>query len=154
MTRWRWLVLLFAPVLLGQRRLPDIGELMYQSRDYEINTCIREGGILVYDDATHLFSCTSAGALSGTLLRVTLTAGTRTVVSDARITSGSAVSCGCQVPTDGTGPSCNLGASWLARVRVTDVTDGSAVLIHAYALGDEEMVCMVTTLMPTPTPTP
>lgn len=149
-----FLLLLLVPLLLAQRRLPDIGELMYQSRDYQVNTCIREGGILIYDDSTHLFSCTTSGSISGSIVRVTLAAGTRTVLSDTRIAANSGVACGCLLPADQDGPSCNTEASWLARMRVAEITTGSAVLVHAYAIGNEEVSCLVTGLAATPTPAP
>lgn len=131
-----------AAVALGQSgQWPDIGILMDKSRDRQY---VSSGCPLKWDATQKLFKCASTVQLTGTVVQVTATAGYTTNVSNASVEATSRVSCGCE---GGAGTasyaSCNDGGRWLARLRVSSVSDGAFTLAHGYAIGDETLVCVI-----------
>src|SRR5512139_3670233 len=139
---WFALGMLIAVGVLAQA-LPDIGEILYRSRDYRN---VSSGCLLKYDKDRHEFVCASTGSgVLGTVVAVTLSPGVSTTVANADVTATAHVSCGCGEPGGpGAVAACNTGGLWIRGVHVASTTTGSFVIGHGFAEGDETVTCVIT----------
>lgn len=130
----------------SQQTTPDLARIFEQSEAYQKQDTL-DGCRWRYDKGSRKVVCVKR-------ILVTLTAGEQTVVSNPMIRAGSHVQCGCGAdgaalpagtPTPTTSPPvrCNERARWLGRYSVNSITNGSFVLYHSWARGDEQMACEI-----------
>lgn len=123
--------------IMGQV-LPDIGFLMYDSRD---RAYVDSGCPMKYDVGDRLFKCADDGVLRKTI-SVTLTAGSKTTVSDTDVRETSHILCGCMIGSAARA-ACNNRGRWISRLNVIDVSAGQFVLEHGRAMGNERISCAI-----------
>jgi hypothetical protein len=128
----------FAPVHAQQ--YPDVGKLIAQGTDHQVNTCIDTGAPLAYDAANQRLTCTTGS--SWVILPVTLSQGTLTTVTNTAITESTYVRCGCDVEVSAAeAPSCNIYGARLADKWVRSVQNGLFEIQTSYAIGNEAITC-------------
>ena len=155
MRSWLALFLFYALPLAHAQRLPDIGEQMRASRDYDnIFPCPggNEKGPLCYDVARVQFVCCSSlnggmhplliDLVAGTVTHVCATATTGcdvVTVGALGINEFSLVHCDCHATS---ALECNNGGRWLSGVRAANVATDAFDVRYDGALGNEEVVCV------------
>lgn len=121
--------------IMGQS-LPDIGIHMFQSRDHEY---VQDGWPMKFDSEQQLFREADKGVMRRSV-SVTLTAGTKSVVTNEYVTDDSKILCGC-FPGTSESHGCNRRGRSVAILSVTDVRDGEFDIEHGYAMGNERISC-------------
>ncbi len=122
----------------SQQTTPDLARIFEQSEAYQKQDTL-DGCRWRYEKASRKVVCAKR-------ILVTLTAGESTTVTNALVRSTSHVHCGCgtdAASTNAAGVRCNERARWLGRYSVDSVANGSFVLYHSWARGDEQMACEI-----------
>jgi hypothetical protein len=79
-----------------------------------------------------------------TKVAVTLAgAGKATTVTNAAVKPYSRVRCGCFDEGLSAAAGCNDRGRWIGRLKVISIANGSFVLGHSYAAGDEVVACEI-----------
>lgn len=115
---------------------PTLDRLFEQSPVYR-DARARDGCAWVYDKAQRTVECSEKIAVS-------LAYGAKqTTVSNSNIKPYSRIRCGCFDEGLSRSVGCNEGGRWVGRIKVLSIANGSFVLGHGYAAGDEIVACEI-----------
>lgn len=122
------------PVLAQVGSAPTIDRLFEQSPVYR-DARARDGCAWIYNKAQRTVECS-------TKIAVVLARGAKqTTVNNADVRPYSRVRCGCFDEGLSKSVGCNEPGRWIGRVKVVSVANGSFVLGHSFAAGDEIVAC-------------